>query len=117
VGQNDGSAHHLVGMPGVDTQSPGPIDCFVKLGELHLLQQSDRFRKRIRRLGYSRTRLRNILAGFSHQILVSHRSCQPLFGEPGGHTPETLALIASNRSKSRGAIDGPELCPEHIDKV
>ena len=37
VRQNHGSAHHLVGMPGVDTQTHGQVDCLVELGVLHLL--------------------------------------------------------------------------------
>ena len=43
--QNYCSANHLIGMAGINTQTHGQIDGFVKLDILNLLEQDDRFRQ------------------------------------------------------------------------
>jgi hypothetical protein len=76
--QNDCPADHLVCVARVDAQAHRKVNRLIKLGVFNFLQEGNCLGQCIGRQGYSRTRLRNVLAGF-----LCHFSSSPtVFANP-----------------------------------
>ena len=69
--QNDGPAHHLVGVLGIDSQTHGDFHGLVKFRVFNFLQQRNRILEQIRTRFDRLPRLGNILSCFFHCFFLS----------------------------------------------
>jgi hypothetical protein len=67
VRQDDGAAHHLVGVLRIDAEAQRQLDGLVELGELHLLHRAGSLLRSSRSIGRDlRARSRELLSALSH---------------------------------------------------
>ena len=76
MGKHHRTAHHLVGMLGIDAQAQSHLDGFIELGEFNFLKERHRFVELVRAGLNGRTGLGDVLSCFAHLFcLPPHMRC------------------------------------------